>query len=248
MYQFIQIILKTHPLDERATRHMRCGTLSAKERDLNQIYITNLPSATVIPVTSVRLQKNHNSTMMTASIRIAFAAYVASGLLCTALAAQQTTDFAALVTAVEDGDTITVLHPTAGHTKIRLTDIDAPETRHGRSSPGQPYGRAARAMLSSLVLNKVANISCYAGKTYGRDVCRIRVGGTDAGLHLVRAGLAWAYSANKRYVRDTSVYVAENEARAARRGLWRDETAIPPWVWRKDCWEAKICTIPEEDQ
>lgn len=45
------------------------------------------------------------------------------------------------------------------------------------------------------------------------------------------AGLmAWVYD---KYVTDRSLYALQDEAKAARRGLWFDAEPIPPWVWRK---------------
>lgn len=75
---------------------------------------------------------------------------------------------------------------------------------------------------------------------YGRSVCLVRVGGVDLGLHMIELGLAWHY---KRYATSqppeeaASYAIAENAARSARAGLWRDlGTAAPPvapWDWRK---------------
>jgi endonuclease YncB( thermonuclease family) len=50
--------------------------------------------------------------------------------------------------------------------------------------------------------------------------------GVDVGRRLVSAGWALAY---RRYSKD---YVdAENQARKARRGMWRG-TFVKPWEWR----------------
>ena len=42
-------------------------------------------------------------------------------------------------------------------------------------------------------------------------------------------GLAWHYT---RYSDDARLAAAEREARAARRGLWRDAAPVAPWDWR----------------
>ena len=34
-------------------------------------------------------------------------------------------------------------------------------------------------------------------------------------------------------VTDPQIKAIEEEARAARLGLWRDEKPVPPWEWRK---------------
>jgi micrococcal nuclease len=46
---------------------------------------------------------------------------------------------------------------------------------------------------------------------------------------LVRAGFAWWF---RRYSSDATLEALEAEARAARRGLWADPNAVPPWEWR----------------
>ena len=45
----------------------------------------------------------------------------------------------------------------------------------------------------------------------------------------VADGLAWHYT---RYSDDARLAAAEREARAARRGLWRDPETVAPWEWR----------------
>lgn len=51
----------------------------------------------------------------------------------------------------------------------------------------------------------------------------------DANAEQVRRGMAWVFD---RYVTDRSLYAEQEEARAARRGLWADSDPIPPWEWR----------------
>ena len=58
----------------------------------------------------------------------------------------------------------------------------------------------------------------------------------DVGLEQIRSGLAWWY---REYAREQgaddrhSYEAAEQEARVARRGLWRDAGPVPPWDWRR---------------
>ncbi|MHB1117178.1 thermonuclease family protein [Sideroxydans sp.] len=71
---------------------------------------------------------------------------------------------------------------------------------------------------------------------YGRTLGKILVGGIDANLAQIRAGMAWHY---KQYQRDQSfenrqLYSeAEDAARSSHRGLWADAAPTPPWDWRK---------------
>ena len=46
---------------------------------------------------------------------------------------------------VEDGDTLTILQSDYSKVSVRLSDIDAPETSHGRGRPGQHAQRRAVA-------------------------------------------------------------------------------------------------------
>lgn len=49
-------------------------------------------------------------------------------------------------------------------------------------------------------------------------------------------GFAWHYKAYEREqpANDRKVYAdSENEARAARRGLWADAEPVPPWEFRR---------------
>jgi len=59
--------------------------------------------------------------------------------------------------------------------------------------------------------------------------------GHDVNLEQVRAGMAWWYRqyAKEQTPEDRQLYeLAENEARAAKRGLWADNEPLLPWKWR----------------
>jgi endonuclease YncB( thermonuclease family) len=43
--------------------------------------------------------------------------------------------------------------------------------------------------------------------------------------------MAWRHRTNAK--RDPLLPVLEQEAKAAKRGLWVDATPVPPWEWRK---------------
>ncbi|WP_422927028.1 thermonuclease family protein [Singulisphaera sp. PoT] len=47
----------------------------------------------------------------------------------------------------------------------------------------------------------------------------------------MRGGWAWWYDAYAKF--DGELKRLEDEARAARRGLWADKAPTPPWDWRK---------------
>lgn len=71
---------------------------------------------------------------------------------------------------------------------------------------------------------------------YGREVGKILVNGRDVNLIQVERGMAWHYKAYEREQSpsDRKLFdAAEFEAKAARRGLWRDPEPVPPWDYRK---------------
>ncbi len=126
------------------------------------------------------------------------------------------------VLRVIDGDTLIVLQPPNAWVYIRLAEIDAPEHN-------QPYGTEARDALIALVGYGNVRIVETAHDRYGRTVARLYVGRTDVSAALVRQGCAWVY---RQYAHDPTLYIAEEEARRARRGLWAEDHPIPPWEWR----------------
>lgn len=132
------------------------------------------------------------------------------------------------IVGVADGDTITMLDVDNRQHKIRLDGIDAPEL-------GQPFGRASKQHLAELLANREAVAECSKTDRYRREVCRVLVGGADAGLEQVRAGLAWFF---RRYAKelpsDRRQQYADIEAQvqAERRGLWADAEPVAPWDWR----------------
>ena len=65
---------------------------------------------------------------------------------------------------------------------------------------------------------------------------KILLDGKDINLEQVRAGMAWHYQEYEREQApaDRELYAkAEDEARTARRGLWRDADPIEPSAFRK---------------
>ena len=132
------------------------------------------------------------------------------------------------VVSVADGDTVTVLDADKIQHKIRLSGIDAPEK-------AQAFGNRSKESLSDLVFSKAVTVVTEKKDRDGRDVGKVFVDGLDANLQQVQRGFAWHYKAYEREQSgsDRNAYAdAENEARAARRGLWVDAVPVPPWDFR----------------
>jgi endonuclease YncB( thermonuclease family) len=137
-----------------------------------------------------------------------------------------------VVVGVTDGDTITArcdagADAPAQTITVRLAEVDAPEK-------AQPYGNRSRQHLGALCFKQRAEVRPIGAgggvDRYERVVAHVSCNGTDANAAQVRAGMAWAFP---RYVTDGWLYWQQDDARAARRGLWADARPVAPWDWRK---------------
>lgn len=138
------------------------------------------------------------------------------------------------VVGISDGDTLTArcsspstdqsqAHKATTH-RVRLAEIDAPEK-------GQPFGQVSKQHLAALCFRKPAELRPTALDRYGRTVAHVRCAGADAGAYQVRAGMAWVFA---RYAtKGSALYAAQQQAHAARQGLWADPSPTPPWEWRR---------------
>lgn len=134
-------------------------------------------------------------------------------------------DFTARVVGVQDGDTVTVYAPGQPQRRVRLVEIDAPES-------GQPYGQRAKQVLSAMVFGRSVRVVEQGQDRYGRTLGRIYAGSTDVNAELVRRGAAWVY---RGYSTDRSLPPLEARARRRREGLWglQPDQITPPWEWRR---------------
>lgn len=146
------------------------------------------------------------------------------------------------VSHVGDGDTIN-LYVNGQRQRIRLANIDAPETGGRADRPGQPYADKSKEALAKMVLNQTMTLLCFEKDHYDRHVCNIPLsGGKTANEQMVAKGWAWAYTgSNERYLRDKNLKNVQAQARKERLGLWQDKNPIAPWTWRYDCWQKKQC-------
>jgi micrococcal nuclease len=125
---------------------------------------------------------------------------------------------------------------------VRLANVDAPEMSHGHGKPGQPYSvQSMRWLANQLEGQAGITVVCPDQDRYGRKVCDFYKGGRHVNKELVRVGLAWANTANPRYLRDRTVLDAQAQAQAARSGLWAEGKPVEPWNWRHECWGRGAC-------
>lgn len=133
------------------------------------------------------------------------------------------------VVGVSDGDTVILLDASRAQHKIRLEGIDAPEKR-------QPFGEVSKQNLARLIFGKAVKVHYEKRDRYDRIVGKVLVDGSDVCLRQIQDGMAWHFKRyqNEQSAADRLAYEsAEQQARLARRGLWRDRRPIPPWKFRK---------------
>ncbi len=131
------------------------------------------------------------------------------------------------VVGITDGDTITVLNSkTLKDVKIRLYGIDTPEK-------GQAFGKKAKQFTSNMVFGKMVEVGAINVDHYGRTVSLVYVEGKGVCDELIRAGLAWVYYLYCNLPICAEWKNLEAEAKEAKRGIWSDPNAIPPWEFRR---------------
>jgi endonuclease YncB( thermonuclease family) len=128
------------------------------------------------------------------------------------------------VVGVHDGDTFTLLQIGNQQIKVRLAEIDTPESK-------QPYGNKAKQELFRLIFGKTVTVNIQDTDRYGRTVGRVFVDTLDVNAEMIRRGAAWVY---RKYAKDQTLYQLEAQAKQEKRGLWNlpDSERVPPWEWR----------------
>jgi endonuclease YncB( thermonuclease family) len=128
-------------------------------------------------------------------------------------------DFSGKVVGVTDGETIRVMRNGVVE-RVRLWGIDCPEAK-------QPFGTRAKQFTSDLAFGKGVTVRVRDVDRYKRLVADVILpDGRNLNHELVRAGMAWWYEQYAR--RDNVLPALEQEARAAKRGVWSDPRPLPP--------------------
>lgn len=132
------------------------------------------------------------------------------------------------VVKVIEGDTVHVLDQTSTKHKIRLSGIDAPETK-------QTFGKKSTQNLSNLIAGKNVEVEFNKRDRHGQIVGKLIKDGQDINLLQIKHGYAWHYKyyQKEQTKLDRALYSsAEIEARNKTIGLW-SVPAVPPWEYRK---------------
>lgn len=124
---------------------------------------------------------------------------------------------------ISDGDTVHLLTPDKVKYKIRLNDIDAPESK-------QAFGNKSKENLKKYIYQKNVVVEYKNKDRYGRILGTIYLNNKDINLQQVKDGYAWVY---RQYSKKSEYYKAEETARKMRIGLWFDKNPIEPKEFRK---------------
>ena len=123
------------------------------------------------------------------------------------------------VTRVIDGDTLLL----ANNARVRLIGVDTPEVKHADRSV-EPWGREATAYTAQFVTNAEGRVRLEFDKErrdrYDRFLAYVYAGDQSLGEELVRKGLARVGDFRFSDAVRRRLQVAEDEARAAGRGIW----------------------------
>jgi endonuclease YncB( thermonuclease family) len=130
------------------------------------------------------------------------------------------------VIAVYDGDTFTMSGGNGETIRVRLYGIDAPEI-------AQTYGEDSRNYLASMIEGKTVALEVADLDRYGRTVGLIYADNESVNEKMLATGNAWYYESycKKYFCRKWKNIAAA--ARADKAGLWKYETPIAPWEFRR---------------
>ncbi|OCG45027.1 hypothetical protein A9G35_07035 [Gilliamella sp. Choc5-1] len=133
-------------------------------------------------------------------------------------------DFNGKVVKVIDGDTVDILTIKKQKIRVRLLDIDAPESK-------QAYGNASRKYLASLIAAKNVFVKESKKDIYERSLGTIFLNEVNINEKMVENGYAWAYR-YKGVANNKLMVKLEKIAKQNKKGLWKDKHPIAPWNYR----------------
>lgn len=129
------------------------------------------------------------------------------------------------VVAITDGDTFKLLTKDSTFIKVRLANIDCPESK-------QPFSAKAKQFVSDAIFSKTVTVHVLKKDRYRRSISNVIYDDSLSLTHqLLKNGLAWHY---KKYSKDSILQSLEDEARKNKLGLWQDPNSIAPWEWRSN--------------
>lgn len=160
-----------------------------------------------------------------------------------------------IVTSVSDGDGFKLFHTPffrssvwkAGDQKltIRLTGIDAPETRYF-STPEQPFAAESKEFLSNLILNKRVKIIIKGIDRYNRILAIVFLGNffnsVNVNLKMIEEGYACVYIGRDSVYggyKDEMIEL-QKKAKQNKKGMWKFNDVVLPMEYKKSRKSKKV--------
>lgn len=149
----------------------------------------------------------------------------------TAATAHADADITATVLRVIDGDTLDLADDGRGRLRVRVLGIDTPEATTKVGCWGPQATEFANATLAGARVAIITDPTQDLHDRYGRTLAYLeKAGGWNYSIEAARSGNAHAYVYdNSPVTRAPEIAAAEQEAKAAGRGLWG-----PPCFGRTD--------------
>jgi micrococcal nuclease len=127
------------------------------------------------------------------------------------------------VIKIVDGDTFDLLTDGNITIRIRMNGIDCPERK-------QDYYQVCKDALAEYIFGKDVKLTVHGKDRYTRTLADVFYKNEIINLKMIKNGFAWHY---KKYSSDQIMAKAEEDARQAKIGLWKMDSAIAPWDYRK---------------
>ena len=116
--------------------------------------------------------------------------------------------------------------------EVMLTDVISPRVMQRRAAGASQFTLDV-ALGEAVTIEPRApdELTKKLGQEEGATVYgRLRIGKLSLHEALLQAGWAWVLPGARQ---DKALVKLEGEARAAKRGLWADESPVEPWLWRE---------------
>lgn len=127
------------------------------------------------------------------------------------------------VSAIVDGNTLTVKFKDDDAYDVQLSGIDSPELN-------QEFGEQAKQFLLKKALNKRVKVQLVGKDRWGNRLAVVWLKGeVDLRVELLKEGLAWTAERNPLPELENVRIEAQNKGK----GLWQAIEPTPPWVFRR---------------
>jgi micrococcal nuclease len=128
----------------------------------------------------------------------------------------------AKVISIIDGNTIEVSTSANETYRIVLAGIDCPELT-------QEYGEKAKKFLDRALAGEEVEFQIQGKDRWGNYLAIVTIKGEDPRIDLLKEGLAWTSERNPDPELESYRVIAQEKGK----GLWKEEDATPPWIYRR---------------